>query len=62
VRLSNVRNEVMHIQIANINEQKILLEQMEHYLDSKSIKEFKDSIKYMLNELKNHKLGEIKKF
>ncbi|CAM4849966.1 unnamed protein product [Rotaria magnacalcarata] len=62
VRLSNARNDVMHIQIAHINEQKMLLEQMEHYLDSKSIGEFKDSIKKMLNELKNHKLEKIQHF
>ncbi|CAF1670703.1 unnamed protein product, partial [Rotaria sordida] len=62
VHLSSVRNEVMHIQIANIDEQKMLLEQMEHYLDSKSIREFKDSIKNMLNELKNHKLEKIQNF
>ncbi|CAF4145734.1 unnamed protein product [Rotaria sordida] len=62
VHLSSVRNEVMHIQIANIDEQKMLLEQMEHYLDSKSIREFKDSIKNMLNELKNHKLEKIQHF
>ncbi len=62
VRLSNVRNEVMHIQIANIDEQKALLEQMEDYLDSKSIREFKDSIKHMLNELKSHELSNIKNY
>ena len=62
VRLSDVRNEVMHIQIGNINEQKVLLEQMEHYLDSKSIRELENSIKHMLNELKSHKLSSIQNY
>ena len=44
VRSSNVRNEVIHIQISNINGQEMLLEQIEHDLNSKLIEEFKNTI------------------